>query len=188
MKTNILIIVASVMLLPVSKVQAVDVDFYTDGVIESGDNYEVVNVWNDALVDMSGGYLARLRTHDFSTMNIYDGNVHQGISSLHSSTVNIYGGILTLDYLDILYSSVLNVYGGDLIIGNSPGFSESSTVNIYGYGFNYGLNRLTGFLSDGSPFIFNELPFDKYSHMNLIPEPASVVLLSSGIIFLRKRK
>jgi len=116
---------------------------------------------------------------------IYDGNVHQGISSLHSSTVNIYGGILTLDYLDILYSSMLNIYGGDLLVGNSPGFSESSTVNIYGYDFNYGSNRLTGFLSDGSPFIFNELAFDEYSHMNLIPEPTSLLLFGLGALLLR---
>jgi len=188
MKTKIITMMAVLLLLLASQLQAIDVDFYINGVIESGDNYEVVNVWNEAIVDMSGGYLARLRTHDFSTINIYDGNVHQGISSLHSSTVNIYGGILTLDYLDILYSSMLNIYGGDLLVGNSPGFSESSTVNIYGYDFNYGSNRLTGFLSDGSPFIFNELPFDEYSRMNLIPEPVSVLLLSLGIIFLRKRK
>ena len=135
MKTKVITILVAVILLPVFQLQAIDVDFYIDDVIESGDNYEVVNVWNDAIVDMSGGYLARLRTHDFSTINIYDGNVHQGISSLHSSTVNIYGGILTLDYLDILYSSTLNVYGGGLYVGNSPGFSEASTVNIYGYDF-----------------------------------------------------
>jgi len=71
MKTKIITIIAAVMLLLASQVQAIDVDFYDDGVIESSDNYEVVNVWNDAIVDMTGGYLARLRTHDFSTINIY---------------------------------------------------------------------------------------------------------------------
>lgn len=105
------------------------------------------------------------------------------------STVSIYGGSMTFHSLAVSDSGTLNIYAGDLLFGNSPYFSESSTVNIYGYGFNYGSNRLTGFLSDSSSFMFNELPFGQYSHMNLvvIPEPGTVFLLGSGALWLRKR-
>jgi len=96
---------------------------------------------------------------------------------------------MTFHSLAVSDSGTLNIYAGDLLFGNSPYFSESSTVNIYGYGFNYGSNRLTGFLSDSSSFMFNELPFGQYSHMNLvvIPEPGTVFLLGSGALWLRKR-
>ena len=190
MKTKVIIILASVMFLPVSQVQAIDVDFYSDASIEDGDVYGIVRIYDTqpdwTTVDMYGGSLITLRSNDSSIVNIYDGEIVGSIESHNSSTVNIYGGILTLDYLAVMDSSTLNVYGGDLFVGNSPGFSEASTVNIYGYDFNYGSNQLTGFLSDGSPFIFNELLFDKYSHMNLIPEPATFLLLGFGTLLLRK--
>jgi hypothetical protein len=192
MKTKIIIILASAMLLLSSQVQAIDIDFYHDATIEDGDLYGIVDVYDTppdtTTVDMFGGSLITLRAKDSSIVNIYDGEIVGSIESHNLSTVNIYGGAVTLEFLGVSDTSTLNIYGGDLLVGNSPGFSESSTVNIYGYDFNYGSNQLTGFLSDGSPFIFNELLFDKYSHMNLIPEPASVLLLSLSIIFLRKRK
>ena len=192
MKTNIITIMAFIMLVPVCKVQAIDVDFYSDATIEDGDVYGIVRIYDtppdQTTVDMYGGSVESFRTYDSSTSNIYDGVVLAEIRTANLSVVNIQGGNVTLDFLAVGDSSTLNIYGGGFYVGNSPGFSESSTVNIYGYDFNYGSNQLTGFLSDGSPFIFNELPFDEYSHMNLIPEPVSVLLLSLGIIFLRKRK
>ena len=94
-----------------------------------------------------------------------------------------------MSYLAVSDSSTLNIYGGDLISGR-PYFSESSMVNIYGYGFNYDSYILTGFLADGSSFLFNELPSDTYSHMNLIviPEPMTILLLGLGTMLLRKQR
>jgi hypothetical protein len=190
MKTKVITILAAVMLLPAFQVQAINVDFYSDAVIEDGDVYGIVRIYDTppdwTKVDMYGGSVESLRTYDSSTANIYDGVVLSEIRIANLSVVNIQGGNVTLDFLAVGDSSTLNIYGGGLYVGNSPGFSEASTVNIYGYDFNYGSNQLTGFLSDGSPFIFNELLFDEYSHMNLIPEPVSVLLLSLGILFLKK--
>ena len=93
-----------------------------------------------------------------------------------------------MEYIFALDSSTLNVYGGGLDVGNSPGFSELSTVNIYGYGFDYdGIRVLTGFLQDDSPFIFSELFPSDYTHLNLVPEPATILLFGLGGILLRKR-
>jgi len=172
MKTKIITILAALMLLPVSQVQAIDIDFYSDATIENGDVYNIVRIYDtppyNTTVDMFGGSVESLRTYDSSTANIYGGVVLAEIRTANLSTVNINGGNVTLDVLAVGDSSIINVYGGGLYVGNSPGFSESSTVNIYGYGFNYGSNRLTGFLSDGSAFLFNELPFSQYSRMNLV--------------------
>lgn len=179
MKTKIITILAAVMLLLSSQVQAVDVDFYHDAVIEDGDVYNVVRVFDTppdhTTVDMFGGSVASLRTYDSSTSNIYGGVLLAEIRTANFSTVNINGGNVTLDVLAVGDSSIINVYGGGLYVGNSPGFSEASTVNIYGYGFERGTNNLTGLLSDGSSFTFNELFFDEYSHMNLIEVPEPLV-------------
>jgi hypothetical protein len=121
---------------------------------------------------------------------MHEGEIGWGILSLNSSTVNLYGGTINLESLFVIDSSTLNIYGGDLLVGNSPGFSESSTVNIFGYDFAYDGWELTGFLSDHSPFRINEVGFDDYSHMNLvvIPEPATLLFLAVGAFVLRRRR
>lgn len=176
-------------LIAVCQVRAADKDFTTSGEINVGENWDVVSVYNDpTVVDMFGGTIQWFHTYDSSTTNIYGGDVLWGIYTYNSSRVNIYGGNIDLEVLGLGDSSTLNVYGGGLDVGNAPAFSELSTVNIYGYGFDYdGAGILTGFLQDDSPFIFRELPPSRYAHINLIPEPATILLFGLGGILLRKR-
>ena len=193
MKTKTFLTVLGLALSLAGRTQGVDIDFYSDATIDNGDVYDVVSVYDTppdfTTVDMLGGSIQSFHTYDSSIANMHDGEIGWGILSLNSSTVNLYAGTINLESLFVIDSSTLNIYGGDLLVGNSPGFSESSTVNIYGYNFNRGINELTGFLSDGSAFAFKELPYDEYSHMNLIiiPEPATVFLLALGALALKKR-
>jgi len=191
MKTKIITILAAAMLLPASAVQAIDVDFYHDAVIDAGDVYMLVSVYDtppdNTTVDMFGGSVASLRTYDSSIVNINTGEVWASIAANNLSTVNICGGTVTLDSLIVWDSATLNIYGGNFSSGNAPLFSESSTVNIYGYDFNYDGWTLTGFLQDDSPFIFTELTDLNYPHINLIPEPSTFLLFGLGVLLLRKR-
>lgn len=197
MKAKLFTILAAVILLCASNLHAIDVDFCSDAIIRPGDDYDTVSVFDtpplQTKIYMFGGSIIGLMTHDSSTFNMHAGiwGVDGGWGYIsNSSTLNIFGGSINLDSISVVDSGTLNIYGGDFLCGNSPYFSQSSSVNIYGYGFNYGFNQLTGFLSDGSSFMFNELPFGEFSHMNLIviPEPATVLLLGLGTLFLRKRK
>ena len=191
MKTKIITIMAMAMLVPVSQVQAIDVDFYSDATIDDGDVYTNVFVYDTppdtTTLDMYGGSVACFLTYNSSTVNIYGGEVWWGIETRNSSTVNIYGGTVTSEFLGVRDSSTLNIYGGNFSSGNAPVFSESSTINIYGYDFNYDGWSLTGFLQDGSPFIFTELAPDKCSHINLIPEPSTFLLFGLGALILKSR-
>ena len=189
---KIIITILGLLVLGASLSQAaIDWDFYEDGTIGTGDEYEDVSVFDTppehTIVDMLGGVLLTLSTYDFSTTNIHGGEISWGIDTYDSSTVSIYDGTITCHFLGVRDTSTLNIYGGNLDVTNSPTFYETGTVNIYGYGFYYDevLGVLTGNLQDGSTFIFRELSPSNYSHLNLVPEPTSILLLGLGSLILR---
>lgn len=192
MKTKVWLIIAGVVLLMPGQLRALDIDFYSDDTIEDGDVYDIVSIYDTppdyTTVDMFSGSVITLITYDSSIANIYAGEITGSIETHNLSTVNIHGGSVSLDFLAVEGSSTLNVFGGDFLVGNSPMFSESSTVNIYGYGFDYDGFELTGFLSDSSPFTMREVSQSDYEHITLIPEPSSLILLALGTLVLRRRK
>jgi len=103
-------------------------DFTSDGVIQEGDVYDNVAIWNDATVDMFGGIVSNdLGVNDQSTFNLWDGSVG-GIGALDSSTVNLFGGLAS--FLSTRYDSTANIYGGDLGMLASIG---NSLVYLYAY-------------------------------------------------------
>ena len=114
----------------VCQVEAVDITFTSDGVIQEPNIYGNVHILNNATVDMSGGTVTwTVETWEQSTFNFSDGLVGS-IHAYESSTVNITGGTLVTD-LDVRESSLVNIYDVEMI--NARGFYlESGTVNIYG--------------------------------------------------------
>jgi len=186
-------VVGVVFLLAASAAYAVDVTFTFDANIIDGDYYDVVWVYDSppdqTTVDMFGGSVRGFMTYDFSVVNIYDGELRHGASTYNSSVLNIYGGLITFEGSGFGDSSIVNLYGGDVSIG-TPGFAPEATMNIYGYGFSYDGWRLRGYLSDGSVLDSMELTWDDYAHINLhiIPEPATIAILSFGLLVIRKRR
>ncbi|GAI39887.1 unnamed protein product, partial [marine sediment metagenome] len=95
-------------------------------------------------------------------------------------------------------SNPVNLHGG--VISNH--LRAASTVNIHGYGFEYDPlagdytgGQLTGFWADDTPFSIDLFAgwmpgdgfYDTYSNIVLVPEPATILLLGLGGLFLRKR-
>jgi hypothetical protein len=217
MKTKIITIVtAAVILLGVSEALATSIAFYEDGVIQEGDVYAYVSVFNNATVDMTGGIVTEIFTaYDFSTVNV-SGGVLNILDSWDSATLNLSGDV-QVDELGVVFSGTANISGGNIglmEVGSSNPVNlhggvisdylkAVSTVNIYGYGFEYNPlagdyrgGQLTGFWLDDTPFsidlYYDDTPggpfIDTYSHIVLIPEPATILLIGLGAFNIRISK
>jgi hypothetical protein len=210
--------------------RAVDKTFTSSGQIVAGEEWDNVYVYNDGtIVDMLGGILDSIVTHDASTLNVFDGQVST-LSALQFSTASIFGGsvdgayawdqsavtlsdsgsVLSLsargtsgtvrmiggvaEYIRVGDSGTANLFGG--VVNNYLNTWDMGTVNIYGYGWSYDPSGgnwngglLSGFWLDDTPFAIDLYDPQTYNHINLVPEPTSLLLLAAGaVLLIRNRK
>ena len=171
MKTKIItILTAAVILLLVSEAWATSISFYEDGVIQEGDVYDYVGLFNDSTVHMTGGIVTfTLAAWDSSTVNVSAG-ILGGLGSLEFSTLNL-SGDMEADTPGVSDSGTLNMFGGNVGLIEAWNYStvnlhggiiseylqaygtEDLVISIYGYGFEYDPlagdyhgGQLTGFL------------------------------------------
>jgi len=104
-------------------------DIYSDAVIEDGDDYWTVRVFDSppdhTTVDMTGGTANGILTYNASTLNISGGFTE--ITSLNESTINMDGGLVYT--LAAWETSTVNVSGGTLNYLHAWG---TSTTNVDG--------------------------------------------------------
>jgi len=140
--------------------------------------------------NISGGYVYSLRAGDSATASIFDGGFVSSLTATGNlGTVSVYGGIV--DYVCPGESGLVNLYGG--LITDSLSALDQSVVNVFGYdliktnyGGIYGHGQVYGFWSDGTSFTIDLNGLETYSHINLIPEPSSLILLFTGVLILRR--
>ncbi|MGD0786279.1 MAG: PEP-CTERM sorting domain-containing protein [Sedimentisphaerales bacterium] len=180
---------------------------HTTVTMTGGSITDQMNVYNASTLNMSGGYVLGLVALENSTVNISGGsvgglslrdnatatisqNASIGVAGVGDSSVfNMNGG--TIDYLGVGDNSIINLRGGTII--DYLGADFFATVNVFGYnlaktdiGGTHGAGQVTGFWQDGSTFTINLSGTDTYSTINLIPEPATLLLLGIGTFLLRK--
>ncbi|MHC4478554.1 MAG: hypothetical protein ACYTEL_23200 [Planctomycetota bacterium] len=204
-----------------------DKTFTSSGQILPGEEWNNVSIYNDTtVVDMLGGFVDSMGTHDASRLNVFDGYVNT-LDALESSGVDVSGGDVhglhawnhalvnfsgdasavtmgarnagivtmsggTADYVGAIDSGVLNLYGG--VVGEALSLVDSSVANIFGYdllktdsGGKYGYGQVTGFWLDHTGFAIDLNGAETYDHVNLIPEPSSVLFLAGGLLMVRRK-
>lgn len=192
---KIILTILMVVLLTVSGVQALeDKDFYSSGTINDGEYWGNVNIYgDDTVVDMYyDAWVLNVTTFNESNFNVHGGVIDGLLTCNNESTVNINAG--WFDNISVEQNAVLNVhcinYGGLLHDVSATG----GTINIFtddviydpSSGYNGG-GVLEGDYFNGTHFKW-DLYEGTYQYINIIPEPATFLLLCLGGLLLRKRK
>jgi len=234
MSKIITVIMLMVLCVGTPQVQAaIDWDFYDDGIIQEGDEYNNVGVYdtppdhttvdmlggivdsmgayNESTINMTGGFVHTLWSLDSSNVNMSGGWVHE-LSAYDTGMVNISGdadvvvlaarefGVVNMsggvvDYVGPTEYGTVNLSGG--LVNEFLATYDSGIINIYGYdlaksasggGWGYGL--VTGEWADETIFSIDFGRSETYSHVMLheIPEPSTVVIIITGLLFFRKRQ
>ncbi len=127
-------------------------------------------IWDTATVNISGGSFGALHSRDSSTVNMFGGNAEL-IAVRVSSTLNMWGG--SLDFLGVELTETITV---NLFV-DSYMFNPDSYLTY---------DQITGvWMNDNGTFdiLITE---GKFQYINMVPEPATLLLLATGSLFLRK--
>ena len=150
-----------------------------------------VYAFDNSIANISSGILYSIGAQDYATVNFSSNAETKGIGAQSFGTVNVTGG--AVEHVGASESGTVNLYGG--IITDYLGASDFAIVNIYGYGFHYDTlagnldgGQLTGFWLDETTFTIDLYGIETYSHINLIPEPNSLLLLLFGSFLLRRNR
>jgi hypothetical protein len=160
-----------------------------DGIftISDGDNYDIVNIWDNATVNMDGGQVSSLFTYELGTLLYYGGDIHD--IWVHNDSIA---------YIETDFCQAFEIYDyGQIHMDNGPiGASiqifDDSELHIYGYGLYYipgGTGEVKGSWEDGRNFglyIRNagEIVPEDHIFLHEIPEPATIAFLGFGLYLL----
>ncbi|RKY11554.1 MAG: hypothetical protein DRP65_03905 [Planctomycetota bacterium] len=175
--------------------------FATDYLIEDGDVFGVLSLYDYDTLLMTGGTGHDLGLGGWSTGTIEDTdplNIAETEGGIWEMSVAAYSE-LTInggEFYEIVGGqySTINLHGGD-IFGSLMVEHTTTWVNIFGYGFNndpFPGSPLTGFWADDTPFSINlvDSAISTYDQLifHEIPEPATLLLFGLGGLLLRKKR
>jgi len=136
------------------------------------DVYGEIWMYNDATADMFGGDVFKLEAFDTTAFDMLGGQMTD---------------------LRVHDNGIANLHTGDL---NRLGITENGLLNLYAYDVAH--HATGGYYDRGwieGKYIINDLYFkfdfvqpDTFSHINIIPEQATIFLLGLGGSFARKRR
>jgi len=173
MKTKIITIVAVLMLVKIGSVQA-SVLFLESGHYtwtDADPYYDEVFLENDASLDFLSGSIGQLSTRDESLTNIEGGQMHS-LHTVNDSFVHYHAGLI--DYISASHDTTVFLYAYDVTYDPTGGLNSQGYVQGY-------------FYNNDDEFSFSCVNSPTWSHIEIVPEPASFLLLTFGVLLLRKR-
>jgi len=150
-----------------------------------------VDSWDNSTIEISGGTFNSTDPSGNSIISFSGSAQTSGVVVESFGSFDMYGGIAT--FVGLWGSGVTNLSGG--VISDYILATDDSIVNIYGYdlsisttGGSYGFGQVSGFWDNDLPFTIDLKDSETYDHVNLIPEPSSLILLTLGVLMLRRKE
>jgi hypothetical protein len=156
-------------------------EFTTLNIVDGGIIRDWVNVFDYSQVNMSGGSIGfELFTYDYSQAIITGGSIAYDLNSFHDSVIFVSGGSIG-DSLNIQNNGRITISGTNFEIDENP-----VDYGIY-TAFDYPLGTLTGTLSSGE-LINSDFEIYDDASIFLVPEPATLLLVGIGCLWLRRKR
>jgi hypothetical protein len=138
-------------------------------------------------------HISELYTYNDVTVKMYGGGVHQ-FSMYDNSEFSMYGPG-SVDYLNLYENATASFFGGDIMTELYIDPANTGWVKVYAYDVRfepygpYGEGTLYGRWFDNiNSFNIDLKGNGAYSHIQIVPEPATIILLGFGAIVLFRNK
>ena len=170
---------------PVSVEDSPGGDFTTLNLIDGGEISDWLNVLDYSQINLSGGSIGYdLFAYDFTNTTISSGSIGYDLYAFDYSQVELTGGSIG-EIISAREYSQVTIFGSDFAVDGIPiGYGPITEGTINELGMLTG--TLTGTLVNGD-FLNNDFDIDPDASIYLIPEPASIMFLGLGALWLRRR-
>lgn len=155
-----------------------------------GGNAEV-GAFDTSVINITGGTLNGAGAWGNATVYFSSDAYSKSLGGGNFGTIDMLGG--TVEDIHAGGNSVFNLYEGE--VTESLNAWDLATVNVFGYnlyktdsGGDYNCGYASGFWNDDTQFVIHFSTPETYPLVNLVPEPASIVLLALGGLIIKGRR
>jgi hypothetical protein len=130
-------------------------------------------------------WISELRTYDDVTVIMYEGGGVNQFSMYDNSELIKYSSSIANLYL--YDNAIASLFGGSAPMDIYVDPANTGWIKFYAYDVSYGIAGIHGWwLSDNREFIF-DFTGDTYSHVQIVPEPTSILIFGLGALLISLR-